>query len=88
MASSRRAYLYKLHLSALAVVAVLVAVVVVLLRASGGGGMWRGVLVFTAVAVALEQIVVYVLVKQILTPTGVARSGRRRRCAPPSRGRA
>ena len=74
MASSRRAYLYKLHLSALAVVAVLVAVVVVLLHASGAPGMWRGVLVFTAIAVALEQLVVYVLVRQILTPTGVAAS--------------
>ena len=65
-------YLYKLHLTALGVVAVLTAVVAWLLRSAGPTQMARGVLLFAVVAVVLEQIVVWVLVKQILAPTGVA----------------
>ena len=73
MASARRKYLYKLHMTALSVVAVLTVVVAWLLYWQGGtGAMLRGVLVFAAVAVLLEQIVILVLVKQILAPTGVA----------------
>ena len=74
MISARRMYIYKLHLTALSVVLVLTAVVAWLLRAGGTAQMARGVLLFGAVAVALEQLVIWVLVKQILTPTGVAAS--------------
>jgi methyl-accepting chemotaxis protein len=72
VASGRRAYLYKLHLTALAIVAVLAAVVGWLLAPTGLPTMIRGLLIFAAVSVVLEQIVVWVLVKQILAPTGVA----------------
>jgi methyl-accepting chemotaxis protein len=72
MASGRRAYLYKLHLTALAVAAVLIAIVAWLLAPAGMAATIRGVLIFAAVAVVLEQIVVWALVKQILAPTGVA----------------
>ncbi|HWB40767.1 MAG TPA: methyl-accepting chemotaxis protein, partial [Gemmatimonadales bacterium] len=72
MASSRRKYLYKLHLTALSVVAVLTGVVAWLLWPGGMAETVRGVLTFVAVAVLLEQIVIWVLVKQILAPTGVA----------------
>jgi methyl-accepting chemotaxis protein len=72
MASSRRNYLFGLHLTALAVVAVLTAVVAWLLRSGGTPVMVRGVLLFAAVAVVLEQIVIWVLVKQVIAPTGVA----------------
>jgi methyl-accepting chemotaxis protein len=65
-------YLYKLHLAALGVAAVLTAVVAWLLSPAGTGAMVRGVLIFAAAAVVLEQIVVWALVKQILAPTGVA----------------
>ncbi|MBA3316914.1 MAG: methyl-accepting chemotaxis protein [Gemmatimonadales bacterium] len=72
MASAHKQYLYKVHLIALAVAAVLTAVVAWLLRYAGTGAMLRGVLLFAAVAVVLEQIIVWVLVKQILAPVGVA----------------
>jgi methyl-accepting chemotaxis protein len=72
MASARKKYIYKLHLSALLVVAVLTAVVAGLLAAGGSEQVIQGVLLFAAVGVAMEQIVVWVLVKQILAPTGVA----------------
>ena len=73
MASARRKYLYKLHLTALSVVAVLTVLVAWLLYwQAGTAAMVRGVLVFAAVAVLLEQVVIWVLVKQILAPTGVA----------------
>jgi methyl-accepting chemotaxis protein len=72
MASARTKYLYKLHLTALTVVAVLVAVVAWLLWPLGGPAVLRGILLFAAVAVVLEQIVIWAMVKQILSPTGVA----------------
>ena len=72
MASGRRKYLYNLHLTALGVVAVLTGVVAWLLWPAGTAAMARGVLLFVAVAVVLEQIIIWVLVKQILAPTGVA----------------
>ena len=72
MASSRRMYLYQVHLTALGVVALLTAVVAGLLRSAGTAHMVRGVLLFAVAAVVLEQIVVWVLVRQILAPTGVA----------------
>jgi methyl-accepting chemotaxis protein len=72
MASARTKYLYKLHLTGLTVVAVLVAVVAWLLWPLGGPAMLRGVVLFAAVAVVLEQIVIWVLVRHILSPTGVA----------------
>src|SRR5919106_6689783 len=72
MASARTKYLYKLHLTALSVVALLVAVVAWLLWPLGGPAMLRGVVLFAAVAVVMEQIVIWVLVQQILSPTGVA----------------
>ena len=74
MASSRKKYLYRLHLTALTIVAVLTGVVAWLLSSTGTAGMVRGVLLFVAVAVVLAQIVIWVLVKQILAPTGVAAS--------------
>jgi methyl-accepting chemotaxis protein len=51
---------------------VLTAVVAWLLRSGGTPLMVRGVLLFAAVAVVLEQIVIWVLVKQVIAPTGVA----------------
>lgn len=72
MASGRTKYLYKLHATALGVVAALAAVVAWLLWPMGTQAMARGLLIFVAVAVVLEQIVVWILVKQILAPTGVA----------------
>jgi methyl-accepting chemotaxis protein len=72
MASARARYLSKLHLTALSVVAVLVAVVAWLLAPLGGRAMLRGVLLFAAIAVVLEQIIIGVMVKQILSPTGMA----------------
>jgi methyl-accepting chemotaxis protein len=72
MASSRRKYLYKLHLTALTVVAALTGVVALLLWPSGPAAMLRGTGIFAVVAVMLEQLVIWVLVKQILAPTGVA----------------
>jgi methyl-accepting chemotaxis protein len=72
MASGRRQYLYWLHVTALAVVAALTVVVGWLLAPAGLAAMIRGALVFFALALVLEQIVVWVLVKQILAPTGVA----------------
>ena len=72
MASARTKYLYKLHLTGLTVVPVLVAVVAWLLWPLGGPAMLRGVVLFAAVAVVLEQIVIWVLVRHILSPTGVA----------------
>jgi methyl-accepting chemotaxis protein len=72
MATARTKYLYKLHFTALSVVAVLAAVVAWLLAPLGGPAMLRGLLLFAAVAVVLEQIVIWVLVQQILSPTGVA----------------
>jgi methyl-accepting chemotaxis protein len=74
MASAHTKYLYKLHLTALGVVAVLTAVVAWLLWPAGTPAMVRGVLIFAAVAVVLEQIAIWVLVRQILAPTGVAAS--------------
>ena len=74
MASSRQMYLYKLHLTALTIVAVLAAVVAWLLLPQGGAAAVRGLLIFLAVAVALEQLVIWMMVKQILAPTGTAAS--------------
>ena len=72
MASARRNYLSKLHLAGLAVAAALTAVVAWLLWPADTAALVRGVLLFAAVAIVLEQIVIWVLVKQILGPTGVA----------------
>ena len=73
MASSRRKYLLRLHLTALGVVTVLTGVVAWLLSSAvGTEEMVRGVLLFAAVAIVLEQIVIWVLVKQVIAPTGVA----------------
>ncbi len=72
MAPARTRYLYKLHFTALSVVAVLVAVVAWLLAPLGWPAMLRGLVLFTAIAVVLEQIVIWVMVRHILSPTGVA----------------
>src|SRR5688572_13759863 len=74
MASARTRYLYQVHVAALSVVAVLAAVVAWLLAPLGGPAMLRGLLLFTAIAVVLEQVIIWVMVKQILSPTGVAAS--------------
>ena len=74
MASARQKYLYQLHGTALGVVAVLTAVVAWLLLPQGTGGMLRGVLLFAAAAVVMEQVVIWLLVRQILAPTGTAAS--------------
>ena len=72
MASTRTTYLYKLHFTALSLVAVLVAVVAWLLAPLGWPAMLRGVLLFAAIAVVLEQLVIWGMVRQILSPTGIA----------------
>jgi methyl-accepting chemotaxis protein len=74
MASARKKFLYQLHLTALGVVAVLAGVVAALLAPQGLAAMLRGAVVFLVVAVALEQFVVWLLVKLILAPTGTAAS--------------
>jgi methyl-accepting chemotaxis protein len=72
MASARTTYHYKLHVTALSLVAVLVAVVAWLLAPLGWPAMLRGVLLFAAIAVVLEQVVIWGMVRQILSPTGIA----------------
>jgi methyl-accepting chemotaxis protein len=72
MASSRKQYLYRLHLTAFGVLAALTVVVASLLAPQGGVAMVQRVLVFVAVGIALEQMVIWVLVKQIVAPTGTA----------------
>jgi methyl-accepting chemotaxis protein len=72
MASSRKHYLYRLHLTAFGIMAVLTAVVSWLLLPQGGAAMVQGVLLFLVVGIALEQLVIWMLVKQILAPTGTA----------------
>jgi methyl-accepting chemotaxis protein len=72
MASTRTQYLYRLHLTAFSIVAVLTAVVAWLLAPQGAAALVRGVLLFLVVAIALEQLVIWMLVRQILAPTGTA----------------
>jgi methyl-accepting chemotaxis protein len=72
MASQRRKFLLRLHLTGLAAVAVLAALVAGLLPASDPGAWARSVLLFAAVAVVLEQALMHLLVRQIIAPTGVA----------------
>ena len=74
MASSRTQFLYRLHLTAFTIVATLTAVVAWLLLPQGGTAILRGLVVFAAVAIALEQLIVWMLVKQVLAPTGTAAS--------------
>ncbi len=74
MASARKKYLYKLHGTAFAVVAALTAVVAWLVRNAEPAEQVGGLLVFVGLAVLLEQILIWLLVKQILAPTGVAAS--------------
>ncbi len=74
MASNRKKFLYRLHLTALCVVGALTAVVAWLLLPQGGTAILRGLVVFAAVAIALEQLIVWMLVKQVLAPTGTAAS--------------
>ena len=74
MAVARKSYLYRVHLAALGIVALLAGVVAWLLAPQGPAAVLRGVLVFGAAAVLLEQLVVWVLVKQVLAPTGTAAS--------------
>lgn len=74
MAVARKSYLYRVHLAALGIVALLAGVVAWLLAPQGSAAVLRGVLVFGAVAVPLEQLVVWVLVRQVLAPTGTAAS--------------
>jgi methyl-accepting chemotaxis protein len=74
MVSARKKYLYQLHLTALGVVAVLTGVVAWLLSSAGVAETVRGVLLFAAAAMVLEQIVVWLVVNQILAPMGVAAS--------------
>ena len=74
MAIARKTYLYRVHLAALGIVALLAGLVAWLLAPQGTAATLRGVLVFGAVAVLLEQLVVWVLVRQVLAPTGTAAS--------------
>jgi methyl-accepting chemotaxis protein len=74
MAVARKSYLHRVHLAALGIVVLLGGVVAWLLAPQGPAAVLRGVLVFGAVAVLLEQLVVWVLVKQVLAPTGTAAS--------------
>ena len=74
MALARKTYLYRVHLAALGIVALLAGLVAWLLAPQGTAATLRGVLVFGAVAVLLEQLVVWVLVRQVLAPTGTAAS--------------
>jgi methyl-accepting chemotaxis protein len=72
MANARTKYLYKVHLMALAVAGALTVLVAWLLTPQGMVATVRGVLVFAAAAIVMEQLVVWVLVKQVLAPTGTA----------------
>ncbi|HJR50806.1 MAG TPA: methyl-accepting chemotaxis protein, partial [Gemmatimonadales bacterium] len=74
MASSRKKFLYRLHVTAFTVVAALTTVVAWLLLPQGGNATLQGLVVFVTAAIALEQLVVWMLVKQILAPTGTAAS--------------
>ena len=72
MSSAPRHYLYTLHLVGLSIVALLTAVVAWLLWPAGTAALVRGVLLFAAVAIALEQIVIWVLVKRVFAPAVLA----------------
>ncbi|HEX2218769.1 MAG TPA: methyl-accepting chemotaxis protein [Gemmatimonadales bacterium] len=72
MATARTKYLYKVHLTALAVAGALTVLVAWLLTPQGVAATVRGVLVFAAAAIVMEQLVVWLLVKQVLAPTGTA----------------
>jgi methyl-accepting chemotaxis protein len=74
MAAARTKYLYKVHLTAFAVAAALTGIVAWLLAPQGAAATVRGLLVFAAAAIALEQLVVWMLVRQVLAPTGTAAS--------------
>ena len=74
MASARSKYLIRLHLTAFAIVAALTVVVAWLLAPQGGAAMLRALVIFVSVAMVLEQLVIWILVKQILAPTGTAAS--------------
>jgi methyl-accepting chemotaxis protein len=74
MAAARTKYLYKVHLTAFAIAAALTGIVAWLLAPQGAAATVRGLLVFAAAAIALEQLVVWMLVRQVLAPTGTAAS--------------
>ena len=77
MASARSQYLIRLHLTAFAIVAVLTAVVAWLLAPLGSAAAVRGVLIFVGAAVVLEQLVIWLLVRQILQKQVLARQNQR-----------
>jgi methyl-accepting chemotaxis protein len=74
MASVRTQDFHRLQLVGLGIVAVLTGVVAWLLAPQGSAALLRGLALFVAVAVALEQLVIWMLVKQVLAPTGTAAS--------------
>ncbi|HEY9443519.1 MAG TPA: methyl-accepting chemotaxis protein, partial [Gemmatimonadales bacterium] len=70
--SSRNAFLRLLHVTGAAAVALLTGLVAVLLHAAGASPMWPGLLAFAALALALEQGLMQLLLRHVLRPTGLA----------------
>ena len=70
--SSRNAFLRLLHATGAAAVALLTGLVAVLLHAAGASPMWPGLLAFAALALALEQGLMLLLLRHVLRPTGLA----------------
>jgi methyl-accepting chemotaxis protein len=70
--SSRASFLRTLHLTGAGAVALLTGVVTLLLHAAGARPLWPGVLAFAALALALEQGLMQLLLRFVLRPTGLA----------------
>ena len=63
----------RLQLTALGSVALLTGLVALLLYAAGGpAAIWRGTLAFGALALALQQVLMHLLTRYVVRPTGMA----------------
>src|SRR5262245_44806410 len=70
--SSRMTFLRLLHLTGIAAVALLTGLVAILLHGAGASPLWPGLLAFAALALALEQGLMQLLLRHVLRPTGLA----------------
>ena len=71
--STRSELLRQLQLVGFAAVALLTGLVALLLYAAGGPtAAWRGTLAFGALALALQQVLMHLLARYVVRPTGMA----------------
>ena len=70
--SSRTTFLRLLHLTGGAAVVLLTGLVALLLHGAGASRLWPGTLAFAALALALEQGLMQLLLRYVLRPTGLA----------------